>query len=182
MTGATKTITAPHRILIAGVGNIFLGDDAFGVEVAHALLRRPQPEGVAVVDFGIRGYDLAYALLSSDDASYDAIIIIDALPRGETPGTLYIVEPDLHALASEPGDLAVNGHGMDPVRVLRLAMSMGEVKAHVYVVGCEPADFGDELEGRMGLSPIVQSSVEEAVQLTEELVNKILAAKAVCFV
>lgn len=179
MTGAATT--AP-RVLIAGVGNIFLGDDAFGVEVAQALLRRPQPESVSVVDFGIRGFDLAYALLGSDDASYDGVVLVDALPRGETPGTLTIIEPDLRALAAQPGELALNGHGMDPVRVLRLAMSMGEVKARVYLVGCEPADFGDELEGRMGLSLAVQGSVEEAVRMTEALVNSILAAKAVCSV
>lgn len=173
---------ATHRILVAGVGNIFLGDDAFGVEVAQALLRRPRPAGVSVIDFGIRGYDLAYALLGAENAHYDSVILVDALPRGESPGTLYTIEPDLLALAGQVGDLSLNGHGMDPVKVLRLAMSMGEVKARVYVVGCEPGDFGDEFEGRMGLSAAVQPSVAEAVQMVEELVNKILAAKAVCVV
>ncbi|MEP6645029.1 MAG: hydrogenase maturation protease [Acidobacteriaceae bacterium] len=178
----SEASTATHRILIAGVGNIFLGDDAFGVEVAQALLRRPRTANVSVVDFGIRGYDLAYALLGTEDAHFDSVILVDALPRGETPGTLYTIEPDLLALADQVGDLSLNGHGLDPVKVLRLAMSMGEVKSRVYVVGCEPGDFGDELEGRMGLSAAVQPSVAEAVQMIEELVNKIVSAKAACFV
>src|SRR2546428_8240900 len=78
------------RLLVAGVGNIFLGDDAFGVEVAQRLLRRPQPEGVRVVDFGIRGLDLTYALLDGCDVA----VLIDAVPRGQPPGTLYVIEPD----------------------------------------------------------------------------------------
>lgn len=178
----SEVFTATHRILIAGVGNIFLGDDAFGVEVAQALLRRPRPANVSVVDFGIRGYDLAYALLGTEDAHYDSVILIDALTRGDAPGTLYTIEPDLLALADQVGDLSLNGHGMDPVAVIRLAMSMGEVKSRVYVVGCEPCDFGDDLEGRMGLSAAVQPSVLEAVQMIEELVSNIVASKAVCAV
>ncbi len=164
------------RVLIAGVGNIFLGDDAFGVEAARLLARRAIPEGVEVIDFGIRGFDLAYALLEP----WEAVILVDALPHGEAPGTLYVVEPDLHSIANQTGDMVVNAHGMDPVRVLGLAISMGEVSAHVYVVGCEPADFGDELEGRMGLSTIVESSLGEAVRMVEELVASILVAKTVC--
>src|SRR5947209_2000127 len=86
------------QILVAGVGNIFLGDDAFGVEVAQRLLRRSLPEGVRVVDFGIRGFDLAYALMRDDLAEGGTAILVDALPRGEPPGTLYVIEPDLDAL------------------------------------------------------------------------------------
>src|SRR3954462_334859 len=84
------------RLLIAGVGNIFLGDDAFGVEVVQRLARRPLPEGIRVVDFGIRGLDLAYALLDG----YEATILVDALPRGGPPGTLYVLEPELEASSS----------------------------------------------------------------------------------
>jgi hydrogenase maturation protease len=166
-----------HSILIAGVGNIFLGDDAFGVEAVRALTRRTLPEEVSVVDFGIRGFDLAYALLDP----WETVIIVDAMPRGGTPGTLYTIEPDLSGIRnSHSADEMLNPHGMDPVRVLHLALSMGEVTARVYVVGCEPLDFGDELEGRMGLSETVGSSIEEAVKMVEDLVARILTKTGVC--
>jgi len=163
--------------LIAGVGNIFLGDDAFGVEAVRALTTRTLPEGVSVVDYGIRGFDLAYALLDP----WDAVILVDALSRGEAPGTLFTLEPDLSSLKTPHSpDMVMNPHGMDPVRVLQLALSMGTVSARVYVVGCEPADFGDELEGRMGLSETVQSSIDEAVKMIENLVGCILATLGMC--
>ncbi len=161
-------------ILISGVGNIFLGDDAFGVEVARSLAKRTLPSGVSVVDYGIRGFDLAYALLDP----WDAVIIVDAMPRGGDPGTLYTVEPDMSNIGDpQAQDMAINPHGMDPVRVLNLAASMGTISAHVYVVGCEPADLGDELEGRMGLSPLVQSVVEEAANMVERLVGRIVQTR-----
>ncbi len=150
------------KILVAGVGNIFLGDDGFGVEVALALSKRQLPESVQVKDFGIRGFDLAYALLDP----WDTVILVDALPRGEAAGTLYVLEPDLSA--AEP---AINPHGMDPVRVLSMAASLGTISAKVLVVGCEPQDFGDEFEGRMGLSSPVQAAVEEAANMVMRLVE-----------
>src|SRR5437899_5810794 len=110
------------RILVAGVGNIFLGDDAFGVEVARRLGQRPLPDGARVVDFGIRGLDLAYALLDG----YEAVILVDAAPRGGSPGTLYVL--DLPADGSPEAGVAgplVEPHQMDPVKVLRLAAAMG---------------------------------------------------------
>jgi len=166
-------------ILIAGVGNIFLGDDAFGVETARALAMRNLPEGVAVVDYGIRGFDLAYALLEP----WDAVILIDTLSRGNDPGTLYIMEPDLSRFTNaQSAEVMMNPHGMDPLHVLHLALSIGEVRARVYLVGCEPEDFGDELEGRMGLSETVRSSVGEAVGMVEGLVGRILTATGVCHV
>jgi hydrogenase maturation protease len=159
-------------ILIAGIGNIFLGDDAFGVEVARSLSRRTLPGNVQVKDFGIRGFDLAYTLLDP----WHTVILIDAMPRKEVPGTLFVLEPDLTGLGN-PGaaGMDLNPHGMDPLRVLNLAASLGPVTAHILVVGCEPKDFGDELEGRMGLSPPVQAMVEEASNMIEELIKKILA-------
>ena len=158
-------------ILVAGVGNIFLGDDAFGVEAVRALSSRPLPSGVSALDFGIRGFDLAFALLHP----WSAVIIVDALSRGEPPGTLYTLQPDLAAISpnSSP-DVMLNTHGMDPLHVLRLALSMGPIKARVYVVGCEPGDFGDELEGRMGLSPVVAASIPEAVAMIEMLIGDLL--------
>jgi hydrogenase maturation protease len=149
------------KILVACVGNIFLGDDGFGVEVARALSRRQLPETVSVKDFGIRGFDLAYSLLDP----WGGVMIVDALPRGEAPGTLYVIEPDRSVAA----DTAINPHGMDQVRVLNLAASMGTISARILVVGCEPHDFGDELEGRMGLSSQVQAAVEEACNMIVEL-------------
>jgi hydrogenase maturation protease len=152
------------KILIAGVGNIFLGDDGFGVEVAVALGKKQLPPGVSVKDFGIRGFDLAYAVLDP----WDAVVIVDALPRGQAAGTLYLLEPD-----AATANMELNPHGMDPVRVLNLAASLGSISAKVLVVGCEPHDFGDELEGRMGLSAPVQAAVEEACQMIVELANSL---------
>jgi hydrogenase maturation protease len=164
-------------ILIAGIGNIFLGDDAFGVEVARSLMLRSLPEEVMVKDFGIRGFDLAYALLDP----WDTVILVDALPRDEVPGTLYTIEPDVTLMGyPKSPDMAMNPHGMDPVRVLHLAASMGTIVARVLIVGCEPHDFGDELEGRMGLSPAVQAAVDEACSMVEELVGQTLAARRLC--
>jgi hydrogenase maturation protease len=151
-----------EKILIACVGNVFLGDDGFGVEVAASLIRRQLPDGVTVKDFGIRGFDLAYALLDP----WDLVVIVDALAHGEAPGTLYVIEPD----RSGSGDASINPHGMDPARVLNLAASMGTISAQVLVLGCEPHDFGHEFEGRMSLSPPVQAAVEGASDMILDLV------------
>jgi hydrogenase maturation protease len=159
-------------ILIAGIGNIFLGDDAFGVEVVRSLLCRKLPGEVLVKDFGIRGFDLAYTLLDP----WHTVILVDALPRREAPGTLFVLEPDLTGLG-DPGAVGMdlNPHGMDPMRVLNLAAALGPIAARILVVGCEPRDFGDELEGRMGLSPQVRAAVGEASNMIEELVGRTLA-------
>ena len=154
-------------ILIAGIGNIFLGDDAFGVEVARTLSHRTLPPQVQLKDFGIRGFDLAYTLLEP----WHTVILIDALARNQPPGTLFIFEPDLTNLCG----MDLNPHAMDPVRVLNLAASLGPISAKILVLGCQPQDFGDELEGRMGLSPPVQAAVEEAANMAQQLVTKALA-------
>src|SRR5436190_1620658 len=138
------------RVLVAGVGNIFLGDDAFGVEVVQRLARRPLPDGVRVVDFGIRGLDLTYALLDG----YEAVVLVDATPRGGTPGTLYVLEVDTaQALGGAP---AVDAHSLDPVKVLRLAATMGCRVERLLLVGCEPATPVDVEDMSMGLSAPVQ--------------------------
>jgi hydrogenase maturation protease len=161
-------------VLVAGIGNIFLGDDGFGVEVVRGLTTRSMPEGVTVKDFGIRGFDLAYALLDP----WDTVILVDALPRGGVPGTLYTLEPDLSKMGDITSqNMAMNPHGMDPVRVLNLVASLGTIAARVLVVGCEPHDFGDELEGRMGLSAVVQAVIYEACNMLEELARQALAAR-----
>ncbi|MFZ0706816.1 MAG: hydrogenase maturation protease [Candidatus Korobacteraceae bacterium] len=161
------------HVLVAGVGNIFLGDDAFGVEVAQAMTARALPEQVVVRDFGIRSFDLAYALL--DD--WIAVILVDAVSRNAAPGTLFVIEPDLRELAEATETAAFDGHSMDPVSVLRLAQTLGEIQPKVLVVGCEPADLGGE-EGRMGLSPEVEGAVGETVCMVEKLAQDLLAKAA----
>lgn len=155
----------PPKVLIAGMGNIFLGDDAFGVEVIRRLAQHPQPTGVRVVDFGIRGLDLAYALMDGPDLA----ILVDALPRGGTPGTLYVLDPDLDNLGDEA---LLDLHGMSPLNVLRLVRSFGGSFPPLRVVGCEPASFGSDGEPIMGLSDPVAGAVDEAMELIEELLHE----------
>lgn len=155
------------RILIAGIGNIFLGDDAFGVEVARLLLGRPQRDGVRVIDFGIRGLDLAYALTDGCDAA----ILVDAAPGGQAPGTLYVIEPDLEA-SSAPSTF--DGHSMDPVAVLRLARTLGELPSRVLVVGCEPGRLSSDEDGDFELSDPVRAALRPAVGMVESLVDRLI--------
>ena len=158
-------------ILIAGVGNIFLGDDAFGVEVVHRLLRRRLPVEVEVSDFGIRGLDLAYALLDP----YDVVILVDALPRGGRPGTVYVLEPSPEELAGSPEDSLVEAHALDPVKVLRLVAALGGQVRRLLVVGCEPQSGTDRGDMQMGLSDPVRGAVDEAISVIESLVTRLLA-------
>lgn len=162
--------TSAPAILIAGIGNIFLGDDGFGVEVARRLASRDLPQGVRVVDFGIRGFDLAYALADGPDVT----ILIDACPRGGSPGSVYVIEPDLSCLdAPEEAQPIADAHAMNPMSVLRMANSLGGSLKRILLVGCEPATLGPE-EGQMGLSDAVAAAVEQAAEVTEALVNRIL--------
>ena len=157
------------RVLIACVGNIFLGDDAFGVEVARELSRRELPEGVRAVDFGIWGLDLTYALLDNPGA----VILVDAAPRGGAPGTLYVIEPEWESFAGEGGTgPVVEAHGMDPVKVLRAAAAMGAGVERVLLVGCEPGEVDDLT---MAFTPAVATAVEEAVRRVEALLNQEVA-------
>ena len=156
-------------ILVAGIGNIFLGDDAFGVEVVRRLADRKLPESIRVADFGIRGFDLAYALQDG----YETTILVDACPHGEAPGTLYVIEPDLKALDDpETPQAVVEAHAMNPVSVLRMARAMNIEVRNVLLVGCEPETLGGEA-GQMGLSAPVEAAVEEAVKLVQSLIDKL---------
>ena len=150
------------RILIAGVGNLFRGDDAFGSEVARRLAAAPVPPDARVVDFGIRGFDLACALFDG----YDGAILVDALQRGYAPGTLCVLEPDLFGLDEQ--QVESPAHGLHPLAVFRLVRRMGGQLGCLRVVGCEPATFGSEEDPAMGLSPPVQAAVAEAVRLVEQ--------------
>jgi hydrogenase maturation protease len=154
------------RLLIAGIGNIFRGDDAFGCEVARALAARPLPDGVVVRDFGTRGFDLACALLDGCDGA----ILLDAARRGRPPGTLCLIEPEpVEATA------AVDPHGLTPEHVLQLVTALGGQPPWLRVLGCEPAFLGEEDEGAMGLSPPVRAAVEEAVRQTEDLIQTFIS-------
>ncbi len=161
------------RILVAGIGNIFLGDDAFGVAVAQRLLRQPVPAEVRVVDFGIRSLDLAYAL----QESWELAILVDAVQRGQTPGTLFVLEPETDQASIGAGsvDATWSPHGLTPASVIGLVKSMGGPLPALRVVGCEPATFGSEEEPAMDLSPLVQASVEEAARLVESLWTEALS-------
>jgi hydrogenase maturation protease len=160
-------MNANERILVAGIGNIFFGDDAFGVEVVAALARADLPEYVYAVDFGIRGYDLAYAIMEG----YAATILVDITSRGEPPGTLYLMELDPEQIAKQEKKMP-DGHGLDPVQVLRLVQSLGGQISSLYLVGCEPAVL--ELEdGEIGLSEQVRAAVPRAVEMIKGLVKRL---------
>jgi hydrogenase maturation protease len=163
------------QVLVAGVGNIFLGDDAFGVEVVRRLARHRLAEGIRAIDYGIRGIDLAYALLED----YVGVVLIDAVPRGGEPGTLYVIEPALDNPEDEgTGASAVEAHSMDPANVFRLAHALGGPLPPVRIVGCEPATLTAAEDGRIGLSAPVEAAVEEARALAEALAREWLDRKA----
>jgi hydrogenase maturation protease len=162
-------------ILVAGIGNIFLGDDAFGVEVVRRMAGLALPESVRVKDFGIRGFDLAFQLDSAE-----TVILVDATSRGGAPGTLYTIEPDLDFVSEQTG--CADAHSMDPVEVLRLAKQMDIRAGRVLLVGCEPETFGPENEGKMGLSAVVEAAVDRAVNLIESMIARLLAAEAIAVV
>jgi hydrogenase maturation protease len=163
-------------ILVAGIGNIFLGDDGFGVEVAQQLAAREHADNVRVADYGIRGFDLAFALLDEPAAT----ILVDAMPRGAQPGTVYVLEPDLEGDAGEASpdhaDGPFQGHAMTPDAVFALVRALGGRPANVTVVGCEPLTFGPENEGCMGLSEPVAGAVPEAVAIVEQLLSRLVPA------
>lgn len=155
------------RILVAGIGNVFLGDDGWGVALADRLARRELPAGVDVVDYGIRGMDLAYAMA---DGGYEAVIFLDAAPRGEAPGTLYVIEPDV-----DPAEAAIDTHGMDPVKVLAMVRGIGAKPPPTLVVGCEPANqlSADVEEFVVELSEPVRAALDEAERLVESLLEEL---------
>ena len=179
MSTSTTADCGGRRILIAGIGNIFLGDDGFGVEVVQRLMSRAYPQEVQISDFGIRGVELAYTLL--DD--YDTLILVDATPRGGEPGTLYLIEPDLATSdpekGAEAGRVALDAHSMDPVKVLAFAQTLGARTRQILLVGCEPTPYAqieDYSEMQMDLSTPVRTAVDEAVKMIDALIQKILNA------
>jgi hydrogenase maturation protease len=171
------------RALVAGIGNIFLGDDGFGVAVAQELLRRGSLDAadVKLGDYGIRGYDLAYEILNG----YDSVVLIDAAQRGDIPGTVYVIEADPEAslpdTAADPdhGQGAFQGHLMTPAAVFHLVRTMGGGMGHVLVIGCEPETFGPENIGQMELSGAVAAAVTGAADTVERVVGELLHTDAI---
>jgi hydrogenase maturation protease len=158
------------RILVAGVGNSWLRDDGFGGEVARRLSARTMPAGVAVMDAGTGGLDLAYEVMRG----YDALVIVDVSQQGGEPGTLYVMEPDEESVDGNIADgEAINPHGMDPKTVLRFVKSIGAWPGRVVVVACEPADVSDL---GFGLSEQVQGVLDRAVELVVETVDELRGA------
>ena len=162
----------PKQILIAGIGNTWQRDDGFGSEVARRLEARELPKGVAVIDFGTGGLDLAYQVMYG----YDALVMIDISRQGGSPGTLYVMEVDEDEVSSgiEDGD-ALNPHGMDPETVLRFIKLTGGWPGKVIIVACEPLTIE---EMGVGLSPVVEEAVGRAVDLVLETATELLTDEA----
>jgi hydrogenase maturation protease len=160
------------KVLVAGIGNVFLSDDAFGVDVVGRLMSHSFAPGVEVVDVGIRGVHLAYQLLDG----YDALVLIDAMPLGEVPGTLALVEADLPD-APSPGDLAaltLEAHSMTPAGVLGMLAGLGGRVGPTFIVGCQP----ESVDEGMGLSPAIAAAVEPAATMVIALVDEVLVAES----
>jgi hydrogenase maturation protease len=155
------------QILVAGVGNAWLQDDAFGGECARRLEERGVPEGVTVMNFGTGGLDLAYEIMRG----YDALVLLDASRQGGEPGTLYVLEPDMEELTGpiEDGDV-INPHGMDPQTVLRFVGAIGGFSGRIVVIGCEPGEVDDV---GLGLTPAVEGAVERALALVSETLEEL---------
>jgi hydrogenase maturation protease len=155
-------------VLVAGIGNIFFTDDAFGVEVAGRLAGRTLPPGARVEDFGIRGLHLAYELLEG----YDGLILIDAVPMGEPPGTLAVIAPEMDgaSMTLDDGAPVVDAHTMSPDVVLASLARLGGSVEKIFIVGCQPAN----LQEGMGLTPAVAAAVDAAVEMCCQLVSEIV--------
>jgi hydrogenase maturation protease len=165
---APHRLTRGTRILVAGIGNVFLADDGFGVALANRLARQELPDGVEVADFGIRGMDLAYAL----GDGYDAVVLLDATPRGGLPGSLYVIEAEAEQTVAAP-----DAHGMNPMAVLSLARTLGGLPPRTLVVGCEPQRVmtGEEDEIVADLSEPVRAALDPAVTLVRSLLRDLIS-------
>ena len=164
------------RVLVAGIGNVFLGDDGFGVEVVRRLDPARLPAGVDVADYGIRGVHLAFDLL---DGRHDRLVLVDAVPLDEPPGTLAVLDVPLDVPLDDPAGgpadalrtPAVDGHGMTPLAVLELLRTLGGSLRRAVVVGCRPAVLAEGL----ALSPAVAATLDDAVRLVTDVVTALLA-------
>ena len=167
----TKTPNVKKRVMIAGVGNMFMKDDGFGCEVIKKVSHKKFPEGVEIRDFGTGGLKLAYDLMKG----YDGLILVDASARGEKPGTLYVIEPKEEEVDGnlENGTI-IDPHGSDPATVLRFVKSVGAWPAKVLIVACEPENVEDF---EIGLSEPVNAVLDQAATLVEEMVKEIYSER-----
>jgi hydrogenase maturation protease len=156
------------RILVAGIGNIFLGDDGFGSEVIRHVPDRLGAPRVQVVDYGIRGMHLAYDLLDG----CEALVLVDAVPNQGAPGTLHVFEADHESLAATAG---LDAHAMDPGAVFASLNALGGTPPHTVVIGCEV----DSIEEAIGLSDVVAAAVPAAVQAVQDVVADLVARASV---
>jgi hydrogenase maturation protease len=166
MADSSRNRDGTKRLLVAGIGNIFLGDDGFGVAVASKLAGQALAPGVEVADFGIRGIHLAYEL---SGGAYDSAILVDAVSRGGRPGTLYVIEPDLRPSTT---DTNADPHSLTPDAVLALLQQIGVGIERLIIVGCEPAT----LDESMGLSEPVAAAVDSAIGTIRGLVEEMTGA------
>jgi hydrogenase maturation protease len=150
--------------LVAGIGNIFLGDDGFGSVVAQTMLKLQYPPAVRVVDFGIRGFDLAFALLED----YELVILVDAYPHSGAPGSLQVLELPLKTEGCSPRTMPET-HAVAPIRALELARQFGIHSRKIVLVGCQPETIHPNADGEFVLSPAVASSVQPAIRLVDSL-------------
>lgn len=163
----------PKQVLIAGIGNAWQRDDGFGSEVARRLEGRELPDGIAVIDFGTGGLDLAYQVMYG----YDGLLMIDVSRQGGSPGTLYVMEVDEDEVPGgsvEDGEV-LNPHAMDPETVLRFIKITGGWPGKVVIVACEPETVE---EMGVGLTPVVEEAVDRAVELVLETAKELLTEEA----
>jgi hydrogenase maturation protease len=160
----------PQRVLVAGLGNIFLGDDAFGVEVVRRLSVLGLPDEVRVIDVGIRSVHLAYELR---ERTYDSVILIDVVSKGGEAGTLYVLEPDDDEDTLD--DRLTDGHTIHPREIFALVRQLGGRLPRMILVGCEPFRIGPDA----GLSPRVAAAVDDAVALVTRLASAVVPLMAV---
>ncbi|HUO86834.1 MAG TPA: hydrogenase maturation protease [Thermoanaerobaculia bacterium] len=164
--------SSARRVLVAGIGDPFRGDDAFGFEVSRRLSQRPLPPWVEVVDFASRGLDLVFAL----QQGYEAAVLIDTVRRGEAPGTLTVIEPDVE----RGGEVALDPAALDAVGIVRFARLFGPLPGQVRVVSCEPAELpppGLDPAARPHMSSPVAEAVRLAVPLVESLIADLQASR-----
>lgn len=155
------------RVLVAGLGNVFLGDDGWGPAVIQALRALAWPHGVEVCDFGVRGVELARAIAKGCDAA----ILVDAVTRGGEPGTLYVIEPKI----PKPM-VGIDAHDIDPARILAFARSLGQLPTFIRVIGCEPGSFVESgADVAVALGPAAAAAIRPAVTVVRELVAELTA-------
>jgi hydrogenase maturation protease len=150
------------RTLVAGVGNVFQRDDAFGVEVVRLLAEQPWPDGVEIADFGIRGVHLAYELLDG----CDLLVLVDAAPRGLDPGTVTVLE--VRPEDGPPAAAVMDAHGLAPDQVFATIAALGARPGRTLLVACEPAD----VSAGMGLSDQVREALPHAVRTVGEILRQ----------